>query len=55
MKETCFPNLEEYGRAHIVNGRLQITPDIEKEIAEIDRGEIVSKSEFKTMFAKWLD
>ncbi len=38
--------------AHIVNGRLQVTPDIEEEIAEADCGEIVSMSEFKTMFAK---
>jgi hypothetical protein len=52
-KTTALPDDMPY--ANIVDGRLQITPDIEKEIAEIDRGEIVSKSEFKTMFAKWLD
>ena len=40
--------------AHIVNGILQVTPDIEDEIAEVDRGETVSMAEFKTMFAKWL-
>ena len=41
--------------AHIVNGTLQVTSDIEEEIAEVDRGETVSLGEFKTMFAKWLD
>ena len=40
--------------AHIVNGILQVTPDIEEEIAAVDRGETVSMSEFKTMFARWL-
>ena len=40
--------------AHIVDGVLQVTPDIEEEIAEVERGEVVSMSEFKTMFAKWL-
>ena len=40
--------------AHIVNGILQVTPDIEEEIAAVDRGERVSMGEFKTMFARWL-
>ena len=40
--------------AHVVNGILQVTPDIEEEIAAVDRGETVSMSEFKTMFARWL-
>lgn len=40
--------------AHIVNGTLQVTPDIEEEIAAVDRGETVSMGEFKTMFARWL-
>ena len=40
--------------AHIANGILQVTPDIEEEIAAVDRGETVSMGEFKTMFAKWL-
>ena len=40
--------------AHIVNGILQVTPDIEEEIAEVERGETVSMGEFKTMFARWL-
>ena len=40
--------------AHIVDGILQITPDIEEEIAATDRGETVSMSEFKSMFERWL-
>ena len=40
--------------AHIVNGILQVTPDIEDEIAAVERDETVSMSEFKTMFARWL-
>ena len=40
--------------AHIVNGILQVTPDIEEEIASVERGETVSMGEFKTMFARWL-
>lgn len=41
--------------AHIVNGALQISPDIEDEISAVERGETVSLGEFKTMFAQWLD
>jgi len=41
--------------AHIKDGVLQVTADIEEEIAEVNRGEIVTMSEFKTQFAKWLD
>ena len=41
--------------AHIVDGVLQITPDLEQEIAEVERGEVVTMGEFKTMLAKWLD
>ena len=37
------------------NGVLQITPDIEQEIEDVDRGEVISMSEFKTIFAKWID
>ena len=40
--------------AHMVDGVLQVSPDIEAEIAEVERGEVVSMSEFKTMFSKWL-
>ena len=46
---------DDIGYASIVNGVLQVTPDIEEEIAEAERGETVSMNEFKTMFAKWLD
>lgn len=41
--------------ASIVEGILQVTPDIEEEIAAADRGETVSMVKFKTMFAQWLD
>jgi hypothetical protein len=46
---------EDVDYANIVDGTLQVTSDIEDEIAEVERGEVVSMSEFKTMFAKWLD
>jgi hypothetical protein len=51
-EEAVLP--DEVAYAHIVDGVLQVTPDIEDEIAEVERGETVSVSEFKTMFAKWL-
>lgn len=51
--EIAMPEDMDY--AQVVNSVLQITPDIEEEIAEVERGETVSMSEFKTMFAKWLD
>lgn len=38
----------------ILDGILQVTPDIEEDIAAVDRGETLSMSEFKTMFARWL-
>jgi len=40
--------------ASVVEGILQVTPDIEKEIAAVDRGETAQMDEFKTMFAQWL-
>ena len=46
---------EDLAYAQIVDGVLQITPDIEEEIAEVERGETVSMDEFKTMFSRWLD
>ena len=46
---------EDVDYANIVDGTLQVTSDIEEELAEIERGEVVSMDEFKTMFAKWLD
>lgn len=51
--EPILPNDMNY--AHIVDGVLQITSDIEDEISEVKRGETVSLSEFNTMFAKWFD
>ena len=51
-EESVIPDDVEY--AYIVDGVLQVTPDIEEEIAEVERGEVVSMSEFKTMFARWL-
>ena len=51
-EEPVIPDDVDY--AHIVDGVLQVTPDIEEEIVEVERGEVVSISEFKTMFARWL-
>lgn len=51
-EEVALPDDVDY--AHILDGVLQVTPDIEEEIAEVERGETVSMAEFKTMFAKWL-
>jgi uncharacterized cupin superfamily protein len=51
-EEPVIPDDVEY--AHIAEGVLQVTPDIEEEIAEVERGEVVSMSEFKSMFARWL-
>ena len=48
------PIPDDVDYAHIINGMLQVTPDIEEEIAEVERGETVSMGEFKTMFARWL-
>jgi len=50
--ETVLPDDVDY--AHIVDGVLQVTPDIEDEIEKADRGETVSMSEFKTVFSQWL-
>lgn len=48
----AIPEYMDY--ANIEDGVLQVTPDIEEEIAAVDCGETVSMGEFKTMFAKWL-
>ena len=53
MKETVIPDDLDY--AHVVDGKLHVTPDIEEEIAEVERGETVSLDEFKSMFSRWLD
>lgn len=47
-----LPDDVEY--ADIVEGILQVTPDIEEEIAAAERGDTLQLDEFKTMFAKWL-
>lgn len=51
-EEPVIPDDVEY--AHIVDGALQVTPDIEEEIAEVERGKVVSMAEFKGMFSRWL-
>ena len=51
-EEPIMPDDVAY--AHIVDGVLQVTPDIEEEIAEVERGEVVSMAAFKTMFSRWL-
>lgn len=53
MKENKPYTMEEIN-ARIEGGVLQITPDIEEEIAASERGETVQMSEFKGMFAQWL-
>ena len=53
MKETVIPDDLDY--AHVVDGKLQVTPDIEEEIAEAEHGKTVSLDEFKSMFSRWLD
>ena len=55
METAEIPMPDDLDYAHVVNSVLQITPDIEEEIAEVERGETVSMSEFKSMFSKWLD
>ncbi len=40
--------------AYVEDGVLQVSPDIEEEIVEVERGETVSMTEFRNMFAKWL-
>ncbi len=46
--------MEDISFAYIVDGVLQISPDIENEILKADSGEVISMDEFKTMFARWL-
>ncbi len=38
---------DDVENAHIVDGVLQVSPSIEEEIAEVERGEVVSMAEFK--------
>ena len=53
-EQETFVLPDDVDYASIVEGILQVTPDIEEEIAEVERGDVVSMTEFKTMFAKWL-
>lgn len=54
-EQETFVLPDDVDYASIVEGILQITPDIEEEIAAVERGETVSMDKFKTMFAQWLD
>ena len=54
-EQETFVLPDEVDYASIVEGVLQITPDIEEDIAAVERGETVSMDVFKTMFAQWLD
>ena len=54
-EQEMFVLPDDVDYASVVEGVLQITPDIEEEIAAAERGETVSMDEFKTMFAQWLD
>ena len=47
--------MEENKYAPIIDDVLQITPDLEEVIEEVDQGDVVSMSEFRTMFSKWID
>lgn len=53
-EQETFVIPDDVDYADVVEGILQVTPDIEEEIATADRGETVQMDEFKTMFAKWL-
>ena len=46
------PDFIDY--AIIENGVLQVTPDLQDEIDETEKGDNVSMNEFKTMFSQWL-
>lgn len=53
-EQYVLPLPDDVDYAHVENGTLQVSSDIEAEILEVDRGETVSMSEFKTMFSQWL-
>lgn len=53
-EQETFVLSDDVGYADVVEDILQMTPDIEEEIAAADRGKTVQMDEFKTMFAKWL-
>ena len=58
---SLMPYIQEYSKpdfldyAIIEDRVLQVTPDLEKEVEETEKGDNVSMSEFKTMFSKWLE
>ncbi len=54
-EQETFVLPDDVDYASVVEGILQITPDVEDEIAAVDRGETVSMDEFKIMFAQWLE
>ena len=54
-EQETFVLPDDVDYASVVEGILQVTPDIEDDIAAVDRGETVSMDEFKTMFAQWLE
>ena len=54
-EQEVFVLPDDVDYASVVEGILQITPDIEEEIVAADCGETISMDEFKTMFAKWID
>ena len=53
VEDITIPNDIPY--AHIENGVLQITPDMEEQLSEIEKEGMVSMNEFKNQFAKWLE
>ena len=56
LSETSeIPLPVETDYAHVVNGILQVTPDIAEEITEAERGQVVSLEEIKGLFSQWLD
>lgn len=54
-EQETFVLPDDVDYADVIEGILQVTPDIEEEIAAAERGDTVQLDEFKTMFAKWLD
>ncbi len=55
IRQKEYEQLLDDKNANIENGTLQVSQDIEVEIAEVERGEKVSMQEFNSMFAKWLN
>ena len=53
QENQSMPGFVDY--AVIEDGILQVTPDLQKEIEETEKGDNVSMSEFNTMFSKWLE